>query len=157
MQSFEGHSHSLALHMALSASNALRVAYFGTDVQLYLQECHGYLHHHHRAHTHVHIRERPPLRFARIVPPSRFHSRRDADDADADVARKGQTAKSIASPSLFALLLLFLSTLSLFPSLLRRPDKTSHKSGVMRHQRRPSRKVEESGGTFVLSQQEKDL
>ena len=41
MQSFEGHSHSFALHMALSASNALRVAYFGTDVQLYLQECHG--------------------------------------------------------------------------------------------------------------------
>ena len=39
------------------------------------------------------------------------------------------------SPSLF---LLFLR---LFPplSLLRRPDKTSHKSGVMRHQRRPEK------------------
>ena len=76
----------------------------------------------------------PPRRLVRIVPPSRFHSR---PDGRGRVRRKGQTAKSIASLSLF---LLFLSTLSLFlPSLLRRPDKTSHKSGVMRHQRRPEK------------------
>ena len=89
----------------------------------------------------------PPRRLVRIVPPSRFHSRPDGRGrrgrggrGDVYGGRARQQNRSPLSLCSFFSFRLFPSSLpSFLPSLLRRPDKTSHKSGVMRHQRRPEK------------------
>ena len=85
----------------------------------------------------------PPRRLVRIVPPSRFHSRPDGRGRGGRrrVRTRRRARQQNRSPLSVPSFPFDSFPLPFLPSLLRRPepDKTSHKSGVMRHQRRPEK------------------
>ena len=121
IQSFEGRAHSFALHTALSAIEAQMLVFFAI---LRVTACVPRVSY--RFQHACTYENGPPHRLARILPPSRFYSRRDGPESGRPTrtrTEEGPDSKiDRLSPSLF---LLFLSTLSLsLPPSASRQDFT---------------------------------